>query len=442
MDRYCRFLVTNLKLKISTKPMKFGIRTPSLKRRLSARMSPKRFIRHSLGLKAPRGFGIVTNPKKAIYNKIYNKTSVSIDKLGQASKVYPVNNSIHKKSGISITFILAIISLFTPLALFGIVYFIYKVLKGWDKIIGKTTSQTPIITPREGTELVNGIYVPEPTRSLLWITNEDPSKAESPFTIKVTINISGAGPSFTQEQPNFYAEPSLIWNKLPIEPNDELEQHPMYYPQYARLYPKNRYQYLNWLKDVTQETNLSYVFLYFYGLERHLLIGDFDKAVDEIINLVNHHDKSSFRAYAIRSLVAAAIIKKRPDIINKAPFVLDGIDNASLILRKLSGNSLKAKNIMDLANRVGYSSKYYMRKYKDEFDTELQNILYEKGDILNKFNHHLLHEENESFFANMSIPEDIRTIKMPQLIENDEFQNTIKDCLNMTNEVLKIRRKK
>lgn len=61
--------------------MKFGIRKPSLKKRISARTSPKRFIRHNLGLKAPRGMGWLTSPKKAAYNRIYNKTSVSVDTL-------------------------------------------------------------------------------------------------------------------------------------------------------------------------------------------------------------------------------------------------------------------------------------------------------------------------------------------------------------------------
>lgn len=61
--------------------MKFGIRTPSLKRRFAARTSLKRYVRHSLGLKAPRGFGLLTNPKKALYNRVYNKTTISVDKL-------------------------------------------------------------------------------------------------------------------------------------------------------------------------------------------------------------------------------------------------------------------------------------------------------------------------------------------------------------------------
>ncbi len=55
--------------------MKFGPRIPSLRQRLAARTSPARFIRHSLGLKAPRGWGWITNPKKAAYNRVYNRTT-------------------------------------------------------------------------------------------------------------------------------------------------------------------------------------------------------------------------------------------------------------------------------------------------------------------------------------------------------------------------------
>lgn len=58
--------------------MKFGIRKPSLKKSLSARTSVKRAVRNKLGLKAPRGYGWLTNPKKAAYNRVYNRTSISL----------------------------------------------------------------------------------------------------------------------------------------------------------------------------------------------------------------------------------------------------------------------------------------------------------------------------------------------------------------------------
>jgi hypothetical protein len=55
--------------------MKIGFRIPNLNKRIAARTSLKRIIRHNLGFKAPRGMGWITNPKRAMYNKVYNKTS-------------------------------------------------------------------------------------------------------------------------------------------------------------------------------------------------------------------------------------------------------------------------------------------------------------------------------------------------------------------------------
>ena len=55
--------------------VRFGFRIPSFKKRLSARTSLKRAVRHRLGLKAPRGWGWITNPRKAAYNRIYSRTT-------------------------------------------------------------------------------------------------------------------------------------------------------------------------------------------------------------------------------------------------------------------------------------------------------------------------------------------------------------------------------
>ena len=55
--------------------VKFGFRVPSLTKRISARTSLKRYVRNNLGLKVPRGWGWLTNPKKAAYNRVYNRTT-------------------------------------------------------------------------------------------------------------------------------------------------------------------------------------------------------------------------------------------------------------------------------------------------------------------------------------------------------------------------------
>jgi len=57
--------------------MKFGMRTPSWKRSLAARTSWKRLAKQLLGLKAPRGYGWLTNPRRATYNRIYDRSTVS-----------------------------------------------------------------------------------------------------------------------------------------------------------------------------------------------------------------------------------------------------------------------------------------------------------------------------------------------------------------------------
>jgi endonuclease YncB( thermonuclease family) len=66
--------------------MKFGFRIPSLRKRISAKISPARFVRHSMGIKAPRGWGWLTNPKKALYNRIYNRTTFGIEDLAGGSR--------------------------------------------------------------------------------------------------------------------------------------------------------------------------------------------------------------------------------------------------------------------------------------------------------------------------------------------------------------------
>ena len=61
--------------------MKFGLRKPSLKRSIKARTTGrlKRSVKKALipGY-GKKGMGWIKNPKKAAYNKVYNKTSSSI----------------------------------------------------------------------------------------------------------------------------------------------------------------------------------------------------------------------------------------------------------------------------------------------------------------------------------------------------------------------------
>lgn len=72
--------------------MKFGLRTPNLKSSLKARTTgrAKRAVKRAVipGY-GKKGMGWVTNPKKAAYNKIYNKTTIGVGDIlsySQSSK--------------------------------------------------------------------------------------------------------------------------------------------------------------------------------------------------------------------------------------------------------------------------------------------------------------------------------------------------------------------
>ena len=61
--------------------MKVGFRTPSLKKSVKAKTvgNIKRKIKkNTVPFYGQKGTGIVKNPKKTIYNKIYNKTSFGL----------------------------------------------------------------------------------------------------------------------------------------------------------------------------------------------------------------------------------------------------------------------------------------------------------------------------------------------------------------------------
>lgn len=60
--------------------MKFGFRSPSLKKSLRARTTGKlkRSLKKSINpFYGKKGIGIL-RPKKALYNKVYSKTSISV----------------------------------------------------------------------------------------------------------------------------------------------------------------------------------------------------------------------------------------------------------------------------------------------------------------------------------------------------------------------------
>lgn len=100
--------------------MKFGMRKPSLKRSISARTTGKikRSINRTVNpLYGKKGMGYVNDPKKAVYNKVYNKTTFSVkDALGSSGSKRSANTPTNNQPGcfrVPFPIILIIVGVFT-----------------------------------------------------------------------------------------------------------------------------------------------------------------------------------------------------------------------------------------------------------------------------------------------------------------------------------------
>lgn len=123
------------------------------------------------------------------------------------------------------------------------------------------------------------------------------------------------------------------------------------------------------------------------------------------------------------------------------PEILESEANEALLLRMIYGTSISAEDVIDISTRVGFTNKKYIKSNSDLFMSTLQrNIdLFEKeyGPILKQFDISKMKKEKRSVFANMSIPEEYRCIKVPQVFENKKFTNAIKTLLQNTHEEVK-----
>lgn len=307
-------------------------------------------------------------------------------------------------------------------------------------------TETALTGKEAGQGITRYVQIPEPTLSLLWITNEDTSKWQSAGSVNLQMTVSidekTGQPDVTIEDlsDTFFSEPSLIWSQLRIEPNNDIYDEPIYYPTYAELTPKGKYQYLSWLTDITQKTNLSYVFLYFYGLERHLVAGDYDKAVDEIVRLVKSHPEPMFVKYATNSLIAASMKRKRVDILKRAPFLLHEETDLALALRILRKTTLSPEDVISLANSAGFSNKRYVKQHPELFKVELsRQIAHQEkiGALLSVLSLKEFKTIGREVFANMSFPDEVRTQNIHLILEDQRFQKAIYTLLDTTHQVVK-----
>lgn len=247
-------------------------------------------------------------------------------------------------------------------------------------------------------------------------------------------------------------EPSLIYSNLSVQKpkNDTEVPRPSYWPTYKELSPEQKWVYLKLLSNpYTNNIDIGFVFILYYGLERHLLAGDFDNAFDTILKLRDVHTNKSFQSYSANALILTAMMHQRGEKIIEFISSLDKdyelhfSDNLFLICYYSFKIPIEPKDIMRMAKTFEFTNNNYIKKYPELFEESLLAILllrFQKANILlselvTTSELSELNYDDTSIFANMSIINE--TIKIPRLCDNLKLKTEINQILNEAHEMTK-----
>lgn len=271
-------------------------------------------------------------------------------------------------------------------------------------------------------------HIPANRRRLLFLSTGEPSAgAANPLTITLSLNEHGdvdlTGP----------AEPSTIYALCPVTwpaPAEDKVTKLGYFPSYAGMTPDQRGVYLAWLEDVRRPTEAGYVFTYYYGLERHLIEGDFHAAFSEILLLRQHHTNKSFQAYSGSALLHACLMRGRADVLQSlyADHGFDYFGNSSLLLLHRQKLPLLPGMLLMLAERIPGVNRRYLKSERDLYRGQLTQLLtdelhQESYEFSNRYPLNSVHAIPYAIFANVSFPPETRTPLLPNLMSHPPFQD-------------------
>jgi len=283
-----------------------------------------------------------------------------------------------------------------------------------------------------------------PNLDLIFISDKDPSSIS--VGLSISISIYDGEIKFHNNESD---DPSTIFLKLPIKKParpDSIERLG-YYPSYAGLGPEQRWIYLNWLQDVTKEVDIGYVFIYYYGLERHLLTGKFGRAFDEILKLRRYHRNKSFLAYSESSLVNSSLLMKRPDKLTELlkNSVISNFSNSLFLIAHYEKYNLSAENLMLIFDRMSGLNKRYFKEDPQQFQDILSEVLNEcfgadSFPFANNYDVDKTTGARYPLFANISLPDNIRTPDLTNFYAHERLMNDLKNLFQTTHEKFKARK--
>lgn len=277
--------------------------------------------------------------------------------------------------------------------------------------------------------------IPNEVFNLLWFKNGPFKNFDKPIdniNSKTGVQLEI---SFSSDE-----EPSALDVFLPIKKGVDDEKIG-YYPAYSDLNEVQRYQYLNWLKDIDQEIDISYVFIFYYGLERYLFTDKWQDACNMIYKLQKNHPNGSFYSYSSDALLMTALKHKDISLVG----FLDKEKIQPLAYASVKGalsNSFNASDIISFAKSVGLTNKRYIDSEYNLFLSELEK------NLINTFKSNEYHVDPEEYknintpvvlmLANYSLNIDDRKFEIPDILSSIKIKSDLYKLLETTHNNVKI----
>lgn len=234
-------------------------------------------------------------------------------------------------------------------------------------------------------------------------------------------------------------DPCMINTELPIKETNKYSVELDYYPSYSKLAPQERWIYLNWLEDVTKPIDIGFVFIFYYGLERHLYYGNYKEARDMIFLLRKFHNNESFQFYSECSLIISSLLHSDKTGFLQIMQDIKVCNDLHLFAYKTMKVPINSTILMDISKNVGFTNHRYIKDYPSMFLEYLSCLVsskYENGYISLK-SYEFTGTTAFPSCANYSIDYRCRTVEVPSLINNKKFCKDMYNLLNTTHEKVK-----
>ena len=302
-----------------------------------------------------------------------------------------------------------------------------------------TQDSGPIDAPTENQLLSLSRRIPEEIFQLLWFVN---GPCQNYFKQTQEADFDFMGFSVRIGGGSLGGDPSAIDIELPLSSVPAAPPPLEYYPSYNALSPQQRTAYLTWLMDITVPIDIGYVFIFYYGLERHLFFGNAEAALAAIFILRNFHNNSSFQTYSTDAILIYSLAHNRPEILKNldAQYLSPGV---RLFVSGICQHRLTAMDIMAAHKKFSFENARYIKAEPQLFqDTLIDKLREEFG--ADEFAVALSDFQSATgaftlALANYSLLPSQRFVVLPDISTSPKVHKTINRMLTETHETVKIK---